>query len=345
MIRTVARQTQEPFPAMNTTWSDFLASREITTETADPACALNDLSHFGLIRVAGEDAETFLQGQLTNDLRQVTESHSNLAGWCSVKGRMLANFRCFRRADAYYLQTPMENLAAVIKRLGMFILRAKVKISDASDELMRIGITGDCAEPLLTPFFENLPEAINAVVHQQAMSLIRLPGSTARFELVAPAEALIPIWQTAEGQAVRMGEGYWALQQIHAGIPTIYQRTSEAFVPQMTNMQLIDGVSFTKGCYVGQEVVARMQYLGKLKRRMYLARVESETAPMPGDELFSGGSTSGQGAGKVVDAQPHGKGYDLLAVIEVASAEEDEVTLGENGPKLTIENPPYPFAE
>lgn len=330
---------------MNTTWSDFLASREITTEKPDPACALNDLSHFGLIRVAGEDAESFLQGQLTNDLRQVTEQHSNLAGWCSVKGRMLANFRCFRRGEAYYLQTPAENLAGVIKRLGMFVLRAKVEISDASDELMRMGLTGECAEPLLTPFFENLPEAVNDVVHQQTLSLIRLPGATPRFEVTGPAEALMPVWQTAEGQSVRMGDGYWALQEIHAGIPNIFQRTSEAFVPQMTNMQLIDGVSFTKGCYVGQEVVARMQYLGKLKRRMYLARVESETAPMPGDELYAAGSASGQGAGKVVDAQPRGNGYDLLAVIEVASAEEDEVTLGENGPKLIIDNPPYPFAE
>jgi folate-binding protein YgfZ len=345
MIRTVARQTQELFPAMNTTWSDFLASREINKEAAEPACALNDLSHFGLIRVEGEDAESFLQGQLTNDLRQVTEGHSNLAGWCSAKGRMLANFRCFRRGDAYYLQTPQENLPAVIKRLGMFVLRAKVKISDASDALMRMGITGDCAEPILTPFIDTLPEAVNGVTHQGPLSLIRLPGPISRYEVVGPAEALIPLWETAESQAVRMGDGFWALQEIHAGIPIIYQSTSEAFVPQMTNMQLIDGVSFTKGCYVGQEVVARMQYLGKLKRRMYLARVESPTPPMPGDELFASGSTSGQGAGKVVDAQPRGNGYDLLAVIEVASAEEDAVTLGENGPKLTIENPPYPFAE
>ncbi|MEW7994858.1 MAG: folate-binding protein, partial [Candidatus Thiodiazotropha endolucinida] len=109
--------------------------------------------------------------------------------------------------------------------------------------------------------------------------------------------------------------------------------------------QLIDGVSFTKGCYTGQEVVARMQYLGKLKRRMYLAHVVTQTPPQPGDELFAEESTSGQGAGKVVDAQASGEGYDLLAVIEIASAEENQVRLGENGPRLEILNLPYSYSE
>lgn len=330
---------------MNTAWADFLASRDISPDSTAADCALNDLSHFGLIRVEGEDAEQFLQGQLTNDLRRVTESHSNLAGWCTAKGRMLANFRCFRRDDAYYLQTPAENVDGVLKRLGMYVLRSKVTLSDASDELMRMGITGTCAEPVLETVFDSLPEGANDALLQGELSLIRLPGAQPRFELVGPADQLTEIWQAAEGQAVRRSDDFWALQEIHAGIPVIYQRTSEAFVPQMTNMQLVDGVSFTKGCYTGQEVVARMQYLGKLKRRMYLAHVTSPTPPQPGDELFAKGSTSGQGAGKVVDARASEGGYDLLAVIEIASAQDDEVCLGENGPPLQIEKLPYPFAE
>jgi tRNA-modifying protein YgfZ len=346
MIRTVTRQTQEPFPVMNKAWADFLDSREIASDTTGTECALNDLSHFGLIRVEGEDAEQFLQGQLTNDMRQVTETHSNLAGWCTAKGRMLANFRCFRRGDAYYLQTPAENLAGVLKRLSMYVLRSKVNLSDASDELMRMGITGACAEPVLETAFNALPEADNAVAQQADLSLIRLPGAHARFELIGPVEALCEIWQAAEGQALRRSEDFWALQEIHAGIPLIYPRTSEAFVPQMANMQLVDGVSFTKGCYTGQEVVARMQYLGKLKRRMYLAHVDSATPPSPGDELFASGSTSGQGSGKVVDARPtEGGGYDLLAVIEITSADNETVCLGENGPRLQLGKLPYSFAE
>jgi folate-binding protein YgfZ len=345
MIRTVTDQTQEPFTAMSTTWSEFLQARPVKETAEAPDCALNDLSHFALIRVEGEDAETFLQGQLTNDVRQVTEDHSNLAGWCSPKGRMLASFRCFRRNDAYYLQTPAENLSPVLKRLNMYVLMSKVSLSDASNDLMRLGITGSCAESLLHAQLESVPVKINAVTQQADLTLIRLPGAGPRFELLGSAESLIRFWRAAEAQAVRTGDDFWALQEIRAGVPTIYPATREAFVPQMANMQLVDGVSFTKGCYTGQEVVARMQYLGKLKRRMYLAHVISDTPPQAGDALFSAGSSSGQGSGKVVDARPADEGYDMLVVIETASAEANDVCLGENGPRLQLQDLPYPFAE
>jgi hypothetical protein len=124
----------------------------------------------------------------------------------------------------------------------------------------------------------------------------------------------------------------------------VYPATTDAFVPQMANMQLIDGVSFTKGCYTGQEVVARMQYLGKLKRRMYLAETACTTPPNPGDELQSPTSTSEQAAGRVVDARPVGDGRcELLAVVEIAAADEGNVRLGPDGPLLTLREPPYGF--
>jgi hypothetical protein len=143
-----------------------------------------------------------------------------------------------------------------------------------------------------------------------------------------------------------MNSDTWALLDIRAGQPTVYGSTSEAFIPQMTNMQLIDGVSFTKGCYTGQEVVARMQYLGKLKRRMYLAEVQSEAAPKIGDELLSDASASGQGAGKVVDARLDANGrYELLVVAEIAAVEQGKLTLGENGPALRFLDLPYSLPE
>ncbi|MEJ2694156.1 MAG: folate-binding protein, partial [Candidatus Thiodiazotropha sp.] len=207
---------------MNKTWSDFLQSRSVMEPAEEPGCALNDLSHFGLIRVEGEDAEQFLQGQLTNDLRQVTDDHSNLAGWCSAKGRMVANFRCFRRDGAYYLQTPAENLPNLLKRLGMFVLMSKVTLADASDELMRMGLAGECAEPLLGSHFDALPAAANGVAQQAGLTLIRLPGAGPRFELLGPAETLIDIWRTAEPGGTRMSNDFWALRDIRAGVPTIY---------------------------------------------------------------------------------------------------------------------------
>jgi hypothetical protein len=328
---------------MNMQWSDFLRSRSEQSHPTHPSCALNDLSHFGLIQVEGEDTLQFLQGQFTNDIREVTGQHSQLSAWCSPKGRMLANFRVMRRGSAYLLQAPLALLEPVIKRLRMFVLRAKVTITDVSDEWACFGLTGDCAEALLQPHFQNLPEAANATLLQHETLLVRMPGPTARFELIGPVSELSRIWEACETQAMPMDSNFWALQEIRAGIPTVYPETREAFVPQMANMQLIDGVSFTKGCYTGQEVVARMQYLGKLKRRMYLAHVRSDSPPKPGDELFAQGSSSGQGAGKVVDAQASGDGYDLLAVIELESLAQG-IHLGENGPALEILELPYEFA-
>lgn len=329
---------------MNTQWSEFLQSRPEPSDDPQVSCGLNDLSHLSLIQFAGEDAQQFLQGQLTNDMREVTEEHSNLSGWCTAKGRMLANFRVFRMGDAFYLQTPQGNLAPVLKRLKMYILRSQVTIMDVSDELARFGITGDCAETLLQSHFPKVPACRNGCVVHHEMLLIRMPGSVPRYEIIGPDDELIRLWEELESAAKPMHSNFWALQEIRAGIPTVFPETAEAFVPQMANMQLIDGVSFTKGCYTGQEVVARMQYLGKLKRRMYLAHVDADVPPRPGDELFAEGSTSGQGAGKVVDAQASGNGYDLLAVIEIDSAEGQTVHLGADGPTLQLSELPYEFA-
>jgi len=329
---------------MNKPWFEFLQSRADESNAAETACALNDLSHLGLIQVEGEEAQQFLQGQLTNDIREVTAEHSHLSGWCTAKGRLLANFRVFRLAHAYYLQCPRALVATVLKRLGMFVLRAKATLSDASDQLVRIGLTGDCAEALLKRYFPKVPVCPNGASENGDLALIRMPGTLPRYEIIGPTGDLIRLWEEFEPKASRMGQGYWALQDIRAGVASVLPQTVEAFIPQMLNMQLTDGVSFTKGCYTGQEVVARMQYLGKLKRRMYLAHVQGELAPQPGDELFAEGSSSGQGTGKVVDAQPSGDGHDLLAVIEIDSAEQQPVHLGADGPVIQLRELPYELA-
>jgi hypothetical protein len=342
---------------MNSQWQSFLESQsaQISAEgevhfVCDdpfPACALFDLSHLGLIRVAGEDARTFLQGQFTNDIRDVTEGWSQLSAYCSPKGRMLANFRIFLHQGDYFLQMPRDTYQTVLQRLPMFVLISKVKVSDASDEIVSIGLAGDCAEGLLQRQFTKVPGKPGEVAQHGGITLIRLPGEPARYQLSGTPEAVVTSWSQLSQEAQPGNRDYWSLLDIRAGIPTIYRETSDAFVPQMTNMQQIDGVSFTKGCYTGQEVVARMKYLGKLKRRMYLASVDTDARPVPGDELFAPGSASGQGAGKVVDARPApGGGFDLLAVTEIKNFEEDNLhLLGDTGPKLKLGTLPYGFDE
>lgn len=341
---------------MTNQWRDFLTARNASIDEDGNALFPNpvdpnenrlfDLSHLGLISARGPDTDSFLQGQLTNDIREATATHTQLSGYCSQKGRLLAIFRVMRIADAIYLQTPNERLPEVLKRLRIFILRSQVTLENASDDLIRIGIAGHGIAALLADRNLILPERTNDFVNNGTLTVIHLPGSIPRCELLGPFAAISQLWDDLARQATPANRADWSLLDIQAGIPNIYNQTAEAFVPQMTNLHLIDGVSFHKGCYTGQEVVARMRHLGKNKRRMYLAEVESPTPPQPGNELHAPSSTSQQSAGWVVDAAPLDDGrHALLAVVEVSAAESGEVRLGDQGPVLKLQAPPYGFPD
>jgi len=318
-----------------------LVTNQTPGQPVFPACALTDLAHFSLIRASGEDVRTFLQGQLTSDVRSVTPQQAQMSSYCSPKGRMLGSFLVFQRDEDLYLQLPGDRLEPLLKRLRMFVLRSKVTLDDVSESLARFGISGDCAAGLL-PF---APAADNASETRDGITIIRLPGDRPRFEVVGPAEALTDLWTQAAREAQQSDRGFWALMDIRAGMPTVFETTAEAFVPQMANLQLLGGVSFTKGCYTGQEVVARMQYLGKLKRRMYRAHIDVADMPVPGTEIHSPSSESGQGAGRIVDAaaSPDG-GFEVLVVLQISSAEAADVRLGDaDGPALKLLDLPYAF--
>lgn len=331
---------------MTSEWEAFVSSQASGSERlpARADCALMDLSHLGLIQVAGADAKDFLQGLLTNDVRELSESHAQLSSHCSTKGRMLANFRVFERDESIYLQSPRETLAATIERLSRFVLRSRVTIAE-DQELVAIALAGGCAGDLVARHLGPAPTADNEIRRSGEALIIRMSGPIERYQLIAPMASIKPLWTALSGEARHVAGDYWRLLEIRAGIPVVLSNTADAFVPQMANMQLVDGVSFNKGCYVGQEVVARMQYLGKLKRRLYLGEVESPVAPQPGDDLVAeDGASSGQGTGRIVDAQPVDEGrYELLAVVEVSAAEESGVRLGSDGPRVSLREPPYGF--
>lgn len=309
----------------------------------------SDLSHLGLIAVQGPDADSFLQGQLTCDVQQATLDHSILGAFCSPKGRALACLRLFRRGDAVYLELPQELVEPTLIRLRKYVLRAKVTLEDASHRLVKFGVAGPHAEAVLTNQFGAIPEAINSVIHTTGewpdITVIRLPGITPRFELHGPLPVMQALWKALDTHVIFTGAEPWRLLDILAGIPTIYPETVEAFVPQMINLDALDGISFRKGCYTGQEVVARMHYLGKLKRRMYVARVDGENSPRPGDALFSPQADASQSAGRIVDAAKHPNGgYAVLAVALIECAEQGVLQLGDaQGATLNLEPLPYPF--
>ncbi|HXU94466.1 MAG TPA: folate-binding protein YgfZ [Gallionella sp.] len=303
---------------------------------------LCDLSQFGVLRVSGEDAQSFLQNMLSNDIREVNASHAQLSSLNDPKGRMLATMLIWLDGSDHLLQLPRAMCEPIRKKLSMYVLRAKVKISDVSDESIVMGLSGPAATEMLSKLFGELPQLPYGVTSTGEACVIRL-GDT-RFQITTAARYAPTIWHTLAQHAQPAGSACWDWLTIRAGIPFILPATQEQFVPQMTNFEVIGGVNFKKGCYPGQEIVARMQYLGKPKRRMYLAHIDGDAAPQPGDTLFSA-DLEGQSSGMVVNAAPApGGGHDVLAVVQIASHDAHPVHLGSPaGPRLQFQPPPYPL--
>ncbi len=300
--------------------------------------------NYGIIKIEGDDAQGFLHNQFTNDLKQgVNENHSQLSAYCNPKGRMLALFRIFQQDGAYFMVMPKAVIEATIKRLRMFVLMSKVTLTDVSEEMACIGFSGAESTARLQATFGDVPTEVDAVVSKDGVSAILIPGIHPRYEIVGPTAA-IQVLQEKLAEGCALGDdNTWTLLDIKTGMPTVQIENVEAFVPQMINLQAVNGLSFKKGCYPGQEVVARMQYLGKLKRRMYLLETDSNTTVTTGDTIFTQNESGEEHkAGVVVSAQANGAGTSMLAVVEIASTEGGTLHLeSANGPALTIAELPY----
>jgi folate-binding protein YgfZ len=319
-------------------FGDAAAERAATRD----ATVLCDLSQFGVLKVHGEEAQGFLHNLFSSDVNALTPQKAEYSSFNTAKGRALATFLIWRSGTEFFLQLPQSLLVPMQKKLSMYVLRAKVKIENASDGIVCLGFSGAGVAALLQQHFPALPQAPLDVVPHAGASLIRLGED--RFQIVTTPQHATALWQKLGTGARPVGSPCWDWLDIRAGIPWILPQTQEAFVPQMVNLDLTGAVNFKKGCYPGQEVVARMHYLGKPKRRMYLAHVFAESAPQPGDELFSM-ELEGQGCGQVVNSAPApGGGYDLLAVVQIASHDAFPVHLGAlTGARLQFQPLPYPI--
>lgn len=336
---------------LSNTGASFSQQQEVQFNQSIPhfnqGLLLTDLSWLGLIEVSGEDRQVFLQGQVTNDINAISSSLSHLSAFCTPKGRVRTLFSIFSRQtpdqSKLYLQLPLALLEANLKRLQMFIMMSKVELKDVSAELIRIGVAGNQASKYLQEQGLSIPDEINTVTQSGDISLIRLNGETPRFECVGSMDSIKELWQTLSSDAKLLDTRAWKLLNIQAGVPNVYPESSEMFIPQMLNLQLLNGINFKKGCYTGQEVVARIQYLGKLKRRMYLAHSDSETLPAIGAQVFSAGSGSGQGDGNIVEVQPAlDGGIDMLVVVTHDAFESQGVFLDEAHQwPLTFRELPY----
>ena len=280
----------------------------------------------GLIRASGEDAAGFLHNLLTNDINHLPEHGARHAALCTAKGRMIASFLIWREEADYLLQLSADILPGILKKLSMYVLRSKVKLADISAERTLIGVIGQVdantvpAEPMATAAYEG-------------GTAIRLDAGRAIFALPAAAA---PVLQPQGSLAD------WHLAEIRAGIPRIVAATQEAFVPQMVNYETaaVGGVSFQKGCYPGQEIVARTHYLGKVKRRMYRARMESHFPP--GTDVFTPEAGDQHCGAIILTAPVPTGGYEALLVVQSSGAEADDVHVGQpDGLRLTLLPLPY----
>ena len=277
------------------------------------------LDHLGVLQVSGEDAVAFLQGQLSVDVQGLRPRESTFGAYCTPKGRMLASFLLWRDETGFLAALSRDLAAATQKQLSKFVLRSKVKVLDASDSIVLAGATGPQSERALSAS-PGAPLRLSDGRLLHALSAAAAPGILRGIELADAA--------------------HWRWLDIRAGLPWITAATRDQLIPQMANLDLVGGVSFDKGCYTGQEIVARTQHLGAVKRRMFLANVAAPA--LPGDALY-GDDLGAQASGTVINAEPSPEGgYDLLAAVHISSRERSTVHLqSPGGPALRFLPLPY----
>lgn len=305
------------------------------------------LPTLGLLSVSGQDAAKLLQGQTTCDLIGLPDNASTLGALCTPQGRALALFRAYRAGAAINMLLPGELIESVQKRLHLYVLRTDVRIEDAGAQWRFFGVGGANLEQALTACGLPWPGSTGAIASFAHGHCLHLPGDdSARVLFVVEANAADTLLATLQGAGYALVDpARWQLADIRTGLPTIHAETVEAFVPQMLNLDRLGGISFNKGCYTGQEIVARSHYLGTLKRRMYHLECTAAETPAPGTTIFQEGED--QGAGTVITAAASANGRcELLAVLNIRALETGKLRLGSRlGPTISQLPLPYPIED
>jgi len=294
------------------------------------------LVHEGVLAVRGPDADKFLQGQLTCNLNYLKDGSSSLGARCTPKGRMVSSFRILPDQDGFLLAMAADLLEPQMSELKKYAAFSKSQLSDESGAWVRFGLSG--ADEQLASLGLELPQESGQVARLGEIIAIRL--QTGRAELWAPAGQAGELRTQLAARLPEAPLEHWLLGQVRAGVGQVCAATRELFIPQMINLQAVGGVSFKKGCYSGQEIVARMQYLGRLKRRMYRLALDEGKAPAPATELFS--PVHSTSVGEVVLAAAADTGIELLAVLQEDAVEDGRISLGApDGPALRLLPLPY----
>ncbi|MEX1080392.1 MAG: folate-binding protein [Halofilum sp. (in: g-proteobacteria)] len=297
----------------------------------------------GVLTVNGSDAASFLNSQFSSDIAGLHPGETALTSYSDARGRVLAVPRIFADAQAYHLVLPTERVPAIAKQLNKFVLRADVRVEDAGGDRGVLGLSGPRAGEVLHEKVEALPQAAwHSATLIAGGQVARLPGERPRWLVCAPHEALEGLRESVHAAGVGDGDHMaWRLREIEAGLPNVYEATAEHFVAQMLNLDRLDALDFRKGCYPGQEVIARTHYLGRIKRRMHVLRYAGTPAD-PGSTVYA----AEQAAGEVVDAAAHPEGGSLaLAVVRLEATESTLAVGAPGGPAAEVMPPPYDLSD
>lgn len=287
---------------------------------------ITPLIHMGLLSISGPDSARFLQGQITCDVQQLDAHHNLFGARCNPKGRMLTNFiLCQPGEDQLVMLMNRSLVEPSMDELSKFAAFFKTELVDNTELYQCIGISGPNAETLAS----------------SVSSTHKYSYSDGRQLLIIPTETAQAVWEQLANTATPTGTEAWLLEDIRAGLGLLQTETSTMFIPQMLNLQAIGGISFKKGCYTGQEVVARMKYLGKLKRRMYRLTTKAMLLPAPGTPCYL--VDQKQSIGNIVLAANADDNYlELLVVLTDEAASSDTLIIGEGQPQ-TVEKQPMPY--
>ncbi len=299
------------------------------------------LVHLRALSAVGEDAPNFLHNLFSNDVKKLPGDSAQWTSFNSPKGRMLASILLWHADGGFRLAVSSDLHAAILRRLSMYVLRAKVKLGDVGEARAMLGLSCTMLSECLGSAQLPVPAAPMKAMTRDDVTVIRLSPSRAIVD--APAERIADIWaRLAEHGVTPASTQAWQWLDIQAGMPLVTESTQDAFVAQMLNFELIGGVNFSKGCYPGQEIVARTQYLGKLKKRMYRVLTPADVVPAVGDELYAP-AFDDQSVGKLVTVAPApGGGFEALAVMQIQAAEGGDVRLrAPDGAKLRFGALPY----
>ena len=308
---------------MNADWANFLKTNnfkfpEDTNTSSNINADRNSISalpYLTCIEVTGTDASTFLQGQLSCDINRLTESNSFFSAFCNAKGRTITTFIIIKTTSGFLLVLPAELIDKVIKKLQMYILRSDVQVKDMSDQLCILGVNTLSADTL-----ENAPiEAFS--IYQNKNIYIKLPLNSHRYLVISDPAQAITLWThlTTNSHFIVNTAESWAENDLSAGVPWLTLETTEQFIPQMLNIDKLGGISFNKGCYTGQEIIAKTHYLGKVKRELFLAycdRIENITTDT---QIIT--DNNEQVVGKILSLQNNGQQTKLLIVIQSSDSE------------------------